>query len=76
MFKGGGHRRGVGCWSLDVEAQPGVGHGFGGLCAEAADFDVTLLEVGEVFLQRLDACRAEEDEHIVVESLALPESRC
>lgn len=63
------HRRGLDRGSLDVDAQAGILGGLGGGGAECGDGDVALLEVGEIFHQRLDPLRREEHEHVVVEWL-------
>lgn len=67
MFQRRRHRREFGLRRLYVEPQPRVVYGFGGRRTEAPDFDVALLEVREIFEQRLYSCRTEKDEHIVVE---------
>ena len=66
---GRSHRGSLGRGGFDVEAQAGVLHGFYRGRAEGGDTYVALLEVGEVFEQRLNALGAEEHEHVVVESL-------
>lgn len=67
--EGGSHRRSLGIGSLEVDTQTGVGDRLGCSSAESTDFDVILLEVGEILQQRVDALRAEENKHIVVERL-------
>lgn len=59
----------VGCGSLNVESQSGIGDSLAGGRSEGSDTYVFLLELREVLQQRMYAGGAEEDEHIVVEAL-------
>ena len=54
-----------------IEAQTLIGDGLGGGRTEGGYLDVALLEVGEIALERLDAGRTEEHQHVKVKLLLL-----
>ena len=66
---GRGHRRGFGRGCVDVKAQARVRDGLGGVGAEGGYGDGALVEVREIFCQRLYALGREENQHVVVERL-------
>ena len=52
---------------LHVKTQSGVAYGLSRSSAEASDLDLILLELWEIFKQRVDTRRTEEEQHIVIE---------
>ena len=63
------HRRSLWRWCLNVNSETCVAHCLGCRSAQATDSYtlLVLVEVREVFEQRVDTFRAEEEEHVVVE---------
>jgi len=59
--------------SFDVESQTRITNSFRGGRTKGANHDIALLELRKILLQRLDSAGTEEDQHIVVERLALLE---
>src|SRR3712207_2788706 len=64
----GSHRRSLHGRRFKVEAKSGVAHSLSGSGPERTDFDIFLVEVGEVLLQRSHSGRAEKHQHVVIRS--------
>ena len=54
---------------FQIEAQTLIGDGLGCGRTKGGYLDVALLEVGEIALERLDAGRTEEHQHVIIKSL-------
>ena len=61
----------LGRGSFEVHGQTGILSRFCRICTKGADGNFVLFEVGEVLQQRSDTAGTEEDEHVIIEGLAL-----